>query len=136
MWLNVNRLALNIKKTHFVVFRTPNKKLCQNITLKFGKKAISQRKSVKYLGLTIDEHINWKEHISNICKKVGRSIGIMYRLRKYMGPQLLVNIYYSLIYSHLIYGIEVWGSACVTSIHKILILQKKVARLITNNDNF
>ena len=46
------------------------------------------------------------------------------------------NVYYSLIYSHIIYAIEVWGSAFKTELDKILILQKRVMRLMTFNDEF
>ena len=47
---------------------------------------------------------------------------------------MLKNIYYSLIYSHMIYAIQVWGSAGKTEIHKILVLQKRAIRLISNKD--
>ena len=41
------------------------------------------------------------------------------------------NVYYSLIYSHIIYAIEAWESACKTELDKILILQKRAMRLMT-----
>ena len=46
------------------------------------------------------------------------------------------NIYDSLIYSHIIYAIEVWGSAFKTELDKILILQKRAIRLMTFNDAY
>ena len=46
------------------------------------------------------------------------------------------NVYYSLIYSQIIYAIEVWGSAVKSEMTKILILQKRVMRLVTFNDVF
>ena len=58
----------------------------------------------------------------------------MYKLRPYINPTMLKNIYYSLIYSHMIYAIQVWGSAGKTEIHKILVLQKRAIRLISNKD--
>ena len=53
-----------------------------------------------------------------------------------MNTKLLKNIYYSLIYSYLVYGIETWGSACETELKKILILQKKAVRMMTYNDKY
>ena len=44
--------------------------------------------------------------------------------------------YYTLIYSHIIYAIEVWGSVCKTELGKIFILQKRVIRLVTYNDSY
>ena len=46
------------------------------------------------------------------------------------------NIYYSLLYSHLVYAIQVWGSACSSEINKILVLQKRAIRIITHNNTF
>ena len=136
LWLNVNRLALNISKTNFVIFHTFNKTLHHNVTLKINKKAIMQKDYIKYLGVIIDCHLNWKHHILNVSKKISRSIGVVYKLREFMNTKMLKSIYYSLIYSHLVYAIQVWGSACDTELNKILILQKKAVRMITNNDQY
>ena len=59
---------------------------------------------------------------------------MMSKLRPYINPTMLKNIYYSLIYSHMIYAIQVWGSAGKTEIHKIVVLQKRAIRLISNKD--
>ena len=47
---------------------------------------------------------------------------------------MLKNIYYSLLYPHLVYATQVWGSACATEMNKILVLQKRALRIITFND--
>ena len=60
----------------------------------------------------------------------------MYKLRHFLPLKVMKNVYYSLIYSHIIYAIEVWGSASKTELDKILILQKRVMRLVTFNDEF
>ena len=128
LWLNVNRLALNIGKTNFIIFRGRRKPCDHNVTLLMNKKAIEQKNYVKYLGVFIDEHLTWKEHISNISKKISRGVGIVCNLRKSMCTSLLRTIYYSLVYSHIVYGVHVWGSAYSTESDKILILEKKAVR--------
>ena len=45
-----------------------------------------------------------------------------------------MSLYYSLIYPHLIYAIQVWGSSFESNLNKLLILQRKLVRLITYND--
>ena len=136
LWLNLNRLALNISKTNFVIFRTHQNKVDHNVTLILNRKAIEQKSYVKYLGLLVDEHLSWEEHINGISKKISRSIGIITLLRNSMSKELLVNLYYSLIYSHLIYGIHVWGSACATKLEKIKVLQNKAVRVISKVQHF
>jgi len=136
LWLIVNRLSLNITKTNFLIFHPYNKPLRHNVTLKINDNIIREKDCIKYLGVIIDSHLNWKKHIINVSKKMSRCIGIMYKLRYFVSDNILKNIYYSLFYSHLVYAIHVWGSACTTEINKILVLQKRAVRVITNNNIF
>ena len=133
-WLIVNRLSLNIDKTNFVVFHPFNKPLTQKITLKIQKKAISEKDHVKYLGILIDSTLSWRNHIDNLATKVSKSIGLLYKIRNFVDIKIIKTLYYSLVYPHLIYGIEVWGSADETHLNRLLILQKKIVRLICFSD--
>ena len=47
-----------------------------------------------------------------------------------METKLLKSIYYSIVYSHLNYGIQAWGSASPNDLEKLLILQKKAVRIM------
>lgn len=134
-WLNVNRLALNISKTNFVIFAAKNKPI-KNVTLLINNKAIAQKDYVKYLGILIDSKLNFNYHITAISKKISRSIGLLYKLRYYVNAKTLMMVYYSLVYPFLTYAVAVWGSASDTSLKSLHILQKKVTRLITFNDLF
>ena len=58
----------------------------------------------------------------------------MCKLRHFVYRKMLKNIYESLLYPHLVYAIQVWGSACATELNKILVLQKRALRIITFND--
>ena len=132
-WLNLNRLSLNVSKTNFVIFRSPQKLPTHNVVLILNRKALTQKDHVKYLGVLMDQHLNWKYQINNVSKKISRSVGILSKLRHYLPTEILVNIYYCLVYSHLSYGIQCWGSACATDLEKLLILQKKAVRILTGN---
>ena len=136
LWLSVNRLALNIDKTNFVIFHPFNKPLKLNVTIKINNIAICEKKSIKYLGVLIDSTLSWKEHISYISNKLARTIGIMYKIRPFVTIKIMKGIYYALMYSLLVYAIEVWGSACDSHLSKLFILQKRVVRLMTYNDQF
>ena len=59
----------------------------------------------------------------------------MYRIRNYVPLSVLKSIYYSL-YSHIVYAIQVWGSANNNELHSILILQKKAIRMMTCKDQY
>ena len=54
LWLNVNRLSLNIDKANYIIFHPYNKPMKQHITIKINKKAIKEKESIQYLGVLID----------------------------------------------------------------------------------
>ena len=58
----------------------------------------------------------------------------MYKLRPFLNATMMKNIYYSIIYSNIVYAIQVWSSAGKIEIDKILVLQKRTIRLITNKN--
>jgi len=131
IWLIVNRLSLNIDKTNFVIFHPYNKPLKHNITLKIQKKAITQKNSVKYLGIMIDSGLTWQIHIDSLSKKISRSIGLLYKIRPFVNKNILKMLYYSLIFSHLSYAIEIWGSADNIHLNRLFILQKRAVRILS-----
>ena len=53
--------------------------------------------------------------------------------QKILNQTMLINLYYSLIYSHIVYCIQAWGNAGLTDLNHILILQKRSVRLLTDN---
>ena len=84
-WLIANKLTINIKKTNFLIFKSRQKKLMkENLNIKIMKESITQRQSIKFLGVFVDQNLNWKEHIHIISGKISRSIGIVSRSRFYL----------------------------------------------------
>ena len=58
LWLRIKRLALNIKKTNFVIFRSYKRAISHNVTLKLDNKAIVEKKQIRYLGVYMDSFLN------------------------------------------------------------------------------
>ena len=75
-WLSANKLSLHIKKTSFVVFHCPQKKILHQVNLQISNKQLKQDNQVKYLGLILDSNLNWKSHIHELGKKISRGIGM------------------------------------------------------------
>ena len=86
---------------------------------------------IKYLGILIDSHLNWKDNIDYISRKIKRTIGIIYELQYYVNIKTLVNVYNALIHPFLIYGILAWGNTYPTTLKPLIILQKKARRVMT-----
>ena len=56
--------------------------------------------SIKYIGIMIDSHLNWKSQVNYISEKIKRNIGILFKLHHYVNLKTLTNLYYSLIYTN------------------------------------
>ena len=136
LWLNLNRLALNVGKTNFVIFRSCQKVINHNVTLLMNKKALQQKDHVKYLGVLLDQHLSWKYQIKSVALKVSRGLGIIAKLKPFLKDNLIRTIYFSVVYSHLYYGIQAWGSADPTTLNKLVILQNKAVRILSGNQYF
>ena len=68
-WLKVNKPSLNLKKTQYMIF-SRRKSKDETINIKIDDQSISETKSSKFLGVYIDNSLNWKTHISNIAGKI------------------------------------------------------------------
>ena len=93
--------------------------------------------NVKYLGMNLDQHLNYKSHIERIAQKVARATGILWKLRKFLPAKTYLNLYNALIKPHLLYGLVIWGSTdpCTTQ-QPLQLLQNNAARAITGISRF
>ena len=60
-WLNANKLSINTSKTKFMIFKSKNKFLPQQITFKLNDHIIKQASYVKFLGVIIDQDFTCME---------------------------------------------------------------------------
>ena len=130
-WLCANKLSLNIDKSNFVIFHSTQRKLPKQIMLSINNQMLTQETSIRYLGVYIDYNISWKTHITNISKKIKRSIGILSKLRYFLSTKTLLSLYYALVEPFLNYCLIAWGNTYQTSLQPLPILQKKALRIIT-----
>ena len=85
MWLNINKLSLNIDKTKYIIFSIKKKvKDMPDVTV--GANVVERVKSIKFLGVIIDENVSWTEHIYYIKNKISKGIGILCKARKVLKP--------------------------------------------------
>ena len=130
LWLKVNKLSLNIKKTHYILFTT---KRIGSVTLNIridGCK-IGKVKHTKFLGVFIDEKLNWKKHISHISGKISRGMGVLRKVRTVLPASSLKTLYHSMIYPYYTYCNYVWGNSCFETLKPIYYKQKDCVRIIT-----
>ena len=78
-WLDINQLSLNVDKSEYIIHKHANKKLIP-IQLKINDKPIKKVQKCIFVGLTLNENLNWKEHIDVTANKCSKTIGIFNKL--------------------------------------------------------
>ena len=84
----------------------------------------------KCLGVTIDNRLTWKPHITILASQLSRILAVIYKLRNKIDKQSLLLLYNSCLHSRLTYCAAFWGSNYKHTLNKILILQNKVLKCI------
>ena len=120
---------------NYVIFKPKQKSVRMSSQISLDSIPLKQVTEVKFLGIYIDEGITWKSHISYICKKISKSVGIMYRFRFLLSSNTKKSLYYTLIYPYLTYCTTVWSSTYVTNLNRIFLLQKRAVRAMTNSNH-
>ena len=131
-WFMANKLTLNAKKSSFIIFRSTRSKL-NNLPerIKFNDSEITRSDSIQYLGLTLDEHLNFNLHIQNVCSSIKRYFKIFYNIRNYINKNQVEVLYYSMIYSRIKYGLIVYGFTSKKNINKLQSLQNQLLKVLT-----
>lgn len=140
-WLKANSLTLNVNKTKYLTF-SKNKRgqpmnehtlqlhECQNNFPQCSCPHITQTKSIKYLGIEIDEKLQWDSHIDRTSKKLTKLIYFFKKLRNILSTRDLKRVYYALCHSKLEYGIIGWGSAASKHIKQLKVTQNCIIKTI------
>ena len=131
-WILINKLSLNLSKTHYLLFHRVRQTQALEVTL--CNKRIPIERSSKMLGVFIDDKLSWKDHLSHVTKKLSSAIGIINKLKQSLNFEAKKSVYYSLVYPYLQYCNLVWGNAAQTNLRPIHLKQKKVIRIINNAD--
>ena len=86
----------------------------------------------KFLGVIIDDKLNWSFHINSIKNKIAKGIGVIYKARRLLNKSTLITLYYSFLYSYLDYGIIAWGNTYQSYLDSIIKIQKRAVRTISS----
>ena len=101
----VNKLSLNITKTVAMRFWPEGKK--DILLISIADLDIPTIHVTKFLGVYLDEDLNWKYHTNQVYHKVQSNKQLLNLAKNFMDVGTLIKIYYTNIYSHLNYGLMV-----------------------------
>ena len=129
-WVDCNGLKLNLDKTNYMIFSNNRTHSEHNYNIKIANRYIKRIDSTKFLGVIINEKLNWNQHIAAIKQKMSRHLGIMYKLKGIIPLSARLSIYHSFVQSHLNYCSLIWGFSTKTNIDGLFAIQKKGIRAV------
>ena len=132
-WFRFTKLSLNASKTQFQIFNIGWKKI-DNTDIKVANINIMPMAVVKFLGVLLDNKLTWKHHGDYVLNKLKSARFMLNSVKKFMTVDVRKIFYYAHFYSHLQYGISIWGPMLSKDMEKQLyISQKKNLRVITDS---
>ena len=100
-----------------------------------GSEEVKQVDSFKYLGVTLDTHLDFKKHVSKICAKVTQRTGLLWRIQGCIGLNLAKDLYTSLIDPHFQYCSFIYDSCQLLQKRQLQISQNKALRAVMKVGN-
>ena len=131
-WFQTNKLSVNIEKTNFMIYHSSfNKTPSTDFSLEINGTKLKRIDSYKFFGIWFDERMNWKCHVLYISKKISKSMGILKKVRRNFGKNILIQLDYILVYPYMLYCHITWATTYISTLDKSIKLQKRIIRVIT-----
>ena len=129
-WMDNNKLSINIAKSKYMIVTNKNLKN-DEIKVKINNEILEKVTCYKYLGIFIDNKLNWKIHKQYIKKKIKAFIPGIFELKMYFNYKQLLTIFQQNIYPIIKYGIEIYGSKNENK--EMNQIMRKIINIITLN---
>ena len=129
-WFKCNKLKLNPDKTVHMIYSHDSK--IPNLPLLALNDTIIETVEInKFLGLWIGHRLNWKTHCDELCNKLRSCLYSLNSLKHVLPESIKLQLYYSMFYSHIIYGLNIWGTTInQEQLSKLQALQNKAKNAI------
>ena len=89
------------------------------LDIKIRETILTKVSTVKFLGVTLDENLTFNDHVTKVTTNISKSVGVMRRLNCQLPVNVMIKLYYSLVYSHLTYALQAWGRSGSANAAKI-----------------
>lgn len=134
-FLNTKKLALNEKKTTYMIIHSPYQKLNDANEIFINDDFVMERtRTAKYLGLILDENLKFDDHCKQLESKLSSCSGMLWKLKNKLPVHIKKKIYMTLFESHLLYMNVIWGTACDNIIKPLQSIQNRALRSVFNLD--
>ena len=122
----MNKWSLNRNKTRFTLFHRLQNRDTANITCPKNKRLWLKRSySFKFLGILVDEHFGWVNHINTLANKLSKKSGLLYETKPFLNAKAMKSLYFSFFHSYLKYGNIGWSSRPMSKLNIIFSNQEQ-----------
>ena len=137
-WMISNKLSLNVAKTQSMLVSTKARRNAldrsnQNLQVKIHGTELEVVSKIMYLGVLLDNSLDWKDQVRAVSLKVSRGLGLLKHANKFLPLSALTSLYTSIIEPNFRYCRSLWGCADTTEINRLQKLQDRVARIVTSS---
>ena len=135
-WCTNNKLIINAKKNNSMVICTYQKRRFlpkTSLNVHINNVKIINVTSDKILGVHLDNNLLMDTHINNLCLKLSRLCGLLYRIQNCLSFQAKLLFYNSYVQPCFDYCATTWGFCSDSQINRLSRLQKRFGRLILND---
>lgn len=129
-WLDMNNLKINLSKTNYINF---NNNRIRPLQIKHNGEQIDQLNETNFLGLKIDNQLNWKQHIESVSERLNKFAYAIKCLRHLTSSSTVLSAYHAFVGSIARYCLVMWGNG--VDLKRAFIAQKKCVRAITGESS-
>ena len=116
-WFKANKLSVNATKTNYMIMGTQYMTSMEdegvsNVDIILDNTKLQRVDNTKFLGVTIDENLSWKNHIDGITKTISRNIGMINKLKFFFSSlnvfceHCTVHLYYRILTMVFLFGVR------------------------------
>ena len=126
MQANPEKFQIMFLKPQRSITELPKQMTIDDVTIKTSEK-------VKLLGVTIDQNLNFDEHVKILCRKASNQLKILFRFKSSLGNKEKQAMYKTFILSNFNFCPVVWNFCSKMSARKIEKIQERALRFLTDN---
>lgn len=131
-YLNMCKLKLNVNKTKFMIIGSHS----EIDSLNFGGESIEKVQEMKYLGIIIDDQLNFKRNAEQVAKKMSKMVGFLSRNRKKIPPVVRLTLYKCMIGSFVDFNSTILFLNNDNEINLLQRIQNRAMRNITHGNRY
>ena len=134
-WFSSNKLMINERKTKYMIAHRQARKVPVNIpSFLINNVCVERVFQFKFLGVVVDSCLKFKQHVEFIVRKTSKYVPILYKLKKILHRNILLQIYLGLVLPNINYCVSVWGASYGNVLKPLQSMQYKVFKAIFSPD--